>query len=964
MDTRHSPLPATGFLRAILATLAVMALVLPLSARAAVRSPLDTVQAPQAWATLFQDDFEDGNADDWQVDRGWQVDLEGGNHVLSGQGHQTSAVLTPGHDWADYSFRTRIKLLDNAAHYSEAQLSYRASINGRYVVWFWSGGLGIGKDSQGTGQELAGDHVPHSFDTWYDLEIVGVEGHIEAYVDGALRLEATDSDPLRHGRVVLSVVDDSHVQFDDILVVGEPPPPAPPGHAWTRTGGPSGGLGYDVRIDPTDKNVMFVTDNPTGVNKSYDGGSTWVQRNEGISTRAGPSLDGIPVFCLTIDPNDPGIVWAGTQYARGIYKSTDGGETWTRKDNGVTEGNEISVRNFGVRPGNSDVVFAGAEITTFVLGIEFDKARGKIYKTEDGGENWRSVWEGDSLVRFVLFDPTNPSVLYASTGIFDREAANDVGVGVLKSTDGGENWFTINNGIPDSEGNRFVGFLEMHPTNPQVLFAATGMGPRPGGVYRTIDGGANWLKTLSGDVFTIVTISPSNPDVVYAGSGAAFYRSDDGGDTWQRFSKQNPGYFWGPPGVNAGFPISAVVDPDDPYTVFANNYNGGNFKSTDGGETWVNASEGYTGAHLHDIAIDADHPAIVYTLGRSGPFRSTTAGAHWAGIAFAPAIESEWLAVAVHPVDRRQVLISDEFSGLLWKSTDGGNTWRTVFNHPDAGDPCALVECRHGFRSIAYAPSNPDVVYAGMSRSRRTVENGEFPGPSFGMYRSTDGGENWGEINTGLATSLINIHRIAVHPTDPDVVYVGTWKDGVFKTTDGGQSWALKNNGLISADVRSLAIDPQNPQVVFAGLGEGAGVYKSTDGGESWGAVNTGLKLVCPSNLLPIGRVEQGLSLDDPPRLGSGADYYSVPWTWIWEIVIDPTDSQTVYAADHHAGVYLSTDGGASWLPINEGLSTRAVTAMAISSDGEVVYAATEGEGVFRLGTVAFDLIYLPLVLR
>ena len=956
--------PARRLLRAILSTCFVALLLLPLEARTVLPAPVQVDQSPQAWTTLFADDFEDGDANDWQVNTGWEVEMEGSNHVLSGAGY-TSAILTTGHDWADYSFKTRIKLIDNEAHYGETQLSYRRSDIGRYVVCFWTGGLVLGKERLGTGYELASDAVPHNFGTWYDLEIVGVQGHIQVYVNGTLRLEYTDGDPLRHGRIALSVVDDSHVHFDDIRIVGEPPPTPPPGYTWTRTGGPSGGLGYDVRIHPTDKNIMFVTDNPSGVNKSYDAGTTWVQRNEGIASRTGPSWDGFPVFCLTIDPNDPNIVWVGTQFARGIYKSTDGGETWTRKDNGVTEGNEISIRNFGVRPGNSDVVFAGVEISTGILGIEFDKTRGKIYKTEDGGENWRCVWEGDNLVRFVLFDPTNPNVLYASTGIFDREAANDVGVGILKSIDGGATWFPINNGIPDSEGNRFVGFLEMHPTNPQVLFAASGNNVKgPGGIFRTTDGGANWQKVLSGEVLTVVTISPSNPNVVYAGSGSSFFRSDDGGNTWQRFYKQDVGYFWGPPGVNAGFPISAVVDLDDPYTVFANNYNGGNFKSTDGGETWVDASEGYTGAHLHDIAIDADHPAIVYTVGRSGPFRSYRGGEDWTGIAFAPAIESEWYAVALHPADRRQVLISDEFNGLLWKSTDGGNTWRTIFNHPDAGDPCPLVECRHGFRAIAYAPSNPNIVYAGMSRSRRTVENGEFPGPSFGMFKSTDGGETWAEINTDLETSLINIHRIAVHPTDSNVVYIGTWKDGVFKTTDGGQSWVLKNNGLVSADVRSLAIDPANPQVIYAGLGEGAGVFKSTDGGGLWEAINTGLNIECPSYLLPIGRAQQGMSVEPPPRRAVGADYYPVPWTSIWDIVIDPTDSQTLYAADHHSGVYLSTDGGATWVPINEGLSTRAVTALAISSDGKMLYAATEGEGVFRLGEIALVLIYLPLVLR
>jgi len=958
----HPLNPARPFLQAILPAFVVL-LLLPLSAGTTVPAPVQTGQAPHAWTTLFQDDFEDGDANDWQLNTGWEIELEGSNHVLSGAGY-TSAILTTGHEWADYRFKTRIKLVDNQAHYGETQLSYRRSDIGRYVVCFWTGGLVLIKERAGTGHELAGDAVPHSFGTWYDLEIVGVQGHIQVYVDDALRLEVTDSDPLQHGRIALSVVDDSHVHFDDVQVVGEPPPTPPPGYTWARTGGPSGGLGYDVRIDPTDKNIMFVTDNPSGVNKSYDAGATWVQRNEGIATRSGPSWDGVPVFSLTIDPNDPDIVWAGTQFARGIFKSTDGGEIWTRKDNGITEGNEISIRNFGIRPGNSDVVFAGVEISTGIQGIEFEKTRGKIYKTEDGGENWRCVWEGDNLARFVLFDPTNPNVLYASTGIFDREAYNDVGVGVLKSTDGGETWFPINNGIPDSEGNRFVGFLEMHPTNPQILFAASGMGSRPGGIFRTTDGGVHWQKVLPGEVKTVVTISPSNPNVVYAGSETSFFRSDDGGNTWQRFYKQDVGYFWGPPGVNAGFPISAVVDPDDPYTVFANNYNGGNFKSTDGGQAWADASEGYTGAHLHDIVIDVDHPAIVYTVGRSGPFRSYRGGEEWTGLAFPPAIGSEWYAVALHPADRRQVLISDEFNGLLWKSTDGGNTWRTVFNHPDAGDPCSLIECRHGFKAIAYAPSAPNIVYAGMRMHRGAID-GAYPArPSLGMFKSNDGGETWGEINTGLETPLINIHRIAVHPTNPDVVYIGTWKDGVFKTTDGGQSWALKNDGLVSADVHSLAIDPANPQVLYAGLGEGAGVFKSTDGGELWGAINTGLELVCPSYLLPIGRVQQGISMEQPPRRAVGADYYPVPWTSIWDIVVDPTDSQTLYAADHHSGVYLSTDGGATWVPINEGLSTRAVTAMAISSDGMVLYAATEGEGVFRLGEIALDLIYLPLVLR
>jgi photosystem II stability/assembly factor-like uncharacterized protein len=753
--------------------------------------------------------------------------------------------------------------------------------------------------------------------------------------------------------------------IDDILVLGEAPPSPPLGYTWVRTGGPSGGLGYDVRIHPDQKNTMYITDNPTGVNKSLDGGATWIPKNSGITIRTGPSLDGIPIFSLTIDPNNPNILWAGTQNARGVYKSTDGGETWVKKDNGVTEGSEISFRNFGVHPQDTNIVLAGAEISTGVLGQEFDKTKGKIYKTIDGGQNWRSVWEGDNLVRFILFNPTDPAVLYASTGIFDREAFNTEGVGILKSSDGGESWFPVNNGIPNNKGNRFLGFLEMHPTNPQILFAASGNNAKgQGGIFRTRDGGGYWQQVLSGDNFTIVTFSPSNPQVVYAGSAAAFYRSDDGGDNWQRFSKPGEGC-WGPPGLRPGVPISAVVDPQDPKVIFANNYGGGNFKSTDGAQTWVNSSKGYTGAHLHDIAVSPQNAAVVYTIGRSGPFRSLNKGDNWAGLTYGPVVFAEWNSVVLDPVDPQQVLISDEHNGAILRSTDGGFNWTLVFRHPlvYAGDPTN----RHGFKAMAFSPSNPSIVYAGMRKERRAID-GDMPlGPSYGMYKSTDSGRTWNPINNGLGTSLINIHTVSIHPSNSDIVYIGTWRDGVFKTSNGGMQWEPLNNGLQSTDVRALAIDPQNPQVLYAGLGEGAGIFKSTNGGEQWGAINTGIQLQCPSSLMPVGKAIPGISLNTFQRINQGIDYYLVPWTSVWDIAVDPSNPQTLYAADHQSGVYLSPDGGSNWVPINEGLSTKAVTALALSANGKIVYAATEGGGVFRLQTPGYcDIydVYLPIVLK
>ena len=130
------------------------------------------------------------------------------------------------------------------------------------------------------------------------------------------------------------------------------------------TGGPVGGLGYDVRMDPTNPDVMYVTDALTGVFKSTDGGASWIPKNKGITTRMGPSGDAIPVFSLTIDPNDTSRLWAGTQYNSNAYLSEDSGETWTAYNNGILE-EFLSIRGFSIEPGNSDVVYLAAEVSSW-----------------------------------------------------------------------------------------------------------------------------------------------------------------------------------------------------------------------------------------------------------------------------------------------------------------------------------------------------------------------------------------------------------------------------------------------------------------------------------------------------------------------------------------------------------------------------------------------------------------------
>ena len=168
----------------------------------------------------------------------------------------------------------------------------------------------------------------------------------------------------------------------------------------------------------------------------------------------------------------------------------------------------FSFRGITVDPYNSNIVYAACEINSLrwygdlLTGYEFDKTMGAVYKTEDGGDSWYEIWYGDNLARYIWIDPLDTQVLYVSTGIFDREAANSDtttndpgGVGILKSFDGGLHWEEKNNGLT----NLYIGSLFMHPKDPDILLAGAdnasyGQGV---GVFRTTDGGDNWTKVLA-----------------------------------------------------------------------------------------------------------------------------------------------------------------------------------------------------------------------------------------------------------------------------------------------------------------------------------------------------------------------------------------------------------------------------------------------------------------------------------
>ena len=867
------------------------------------------VQATTVGQTiLYQENFEDTSATWWNTVQKFKIVSEGSNRILQGTGY---TVVGLGERGDDYRFSVLVKLMSGSLH-----LVYRQSNSGRYALEVFQNLITLTRNSwpENVRIQLAQANLSIGFNAWHLFKIEGVGDLIKVYVDNNLYITYKDPAPLLFGTIGLEVLDNSTAYFDDIIVVTDKTIPKQ-GSDWVRTGGPLGGIGYDVRIDPTDPNIIYVTDQWAGVHKSYDGAKTWYPKNEGITSRFGSTGDAIPIFSLTVDPNDPNIVWCGTLGMTGVYRSIDKGEHWQLKVNGIPSTARLTFRSFTIQPGNSSVVYCGTEWT--LSGNEIpagqkSASRGKIYKTTNGGDSWNEVLDSDALVRTIIIDPTNTNIVYAATGIFDRDDVHEEGI--WKSTDAGKTWFHINNGVT----NLTVGDIEMDPNSSSVLFASAGRlngfgggsDAETGEILRTTNGGQSWTRQYGGYPslpFIYVKIDDANTNVVYASaSDRGFFKSTDKGTSWFQTT-------YNPPYINPGHIISIATCKSKPNWLITNSYGGGVFISEDGAKSWSAASKGYTGCEVTDIAVAYDDPLKTVAVARSSVFKSTDGGDNWFGIGAmgmrfnnVPNGPLEMRSVAIHPLNSN-VMVSTDAGDRIFKTTDGGVNWRTVFQLP--GDE---------IRTIVYAPSNPTILYAGCMIPGGYQIDRPFPFdptlPSSGVLKSTDGGETWQYANNGLESTTKNINHIAVHPTNPDTVYLGELNSGVYKSVDGGRSWVKSSTGITVPDIRAVAIDYSNPRVVYAGSQRG-GIYKSTNSGQDWQLINYGM---------------------DPEAA-------------IRSIVVDPTNAQTVYAGDWVSGVYRSLDAGKSWYHINAGLRTRAVQKLAISKDGNFLYAGTQGEGVYRL---------------
>ena len=698
--------------------------------------------------------------------------------------------------------------------------------------------------------------------------------------------------------------------------------------SWQKLNGPFGGQGYTIRFSPDNANKIIVTDSFAGIHVSGDSGLTWAESVEGIDSRTGKSGDAIPVFVTTIDPNDSNRIWCGVRGTMGVFLSTDGGMSWTRKDNGLPEGENVEIRGLAVKPNDPNTIFAAGDLEEIgpFMG-QFQRTEGIVYRTTDGGENWTQVLAGGNLFKDIIIDPNNPETVYVASGFFDRQQLEKL-EGVYKSTDGGNTWIQINNGIR----NLYVTTLKFDPTNPNTIWGTTGMIPQfgtdvesgDGGIIVTKDGGMSWQETKRGrnngnpQLFSALGLSKKNPNKVYAGAFGIFVSSKDSGMTWTETG-------FGPLASNAGHPIDIEVDPNDENVVFVDSYIGGVFKSTDGGKNWVTNAFGYSGAETRGVAVSPDGQTV-FATSRSGVFLSKDKGVNWLPVGLGDVGLDELQAIAPHPSDNNKILLGDSQNSMssIFLSTDGGMVWKTVLMV--LGDDFPVVAAATDltgtvvFTDIEWAKSNPNIAFA--SCVKQSLAHDFVDSIGWGTFKSTDGGMSWVNKQNGIP-GFKNTWSIDIDPTSENIVYAATNDSGVVKTTDGGENWTQTNNGF--GDVtsfHSVSVYPANTQVILAGSADGQ-IFRSEDTGVSWRVV---LDVVRP---------------DDN----------------IVSIVFNPIAStHQVYAASNATGFYVSNNDGNTWSQYNNGLSTREVQSLAVTSDGSALYAATNGGGIFRLALSGDDL--------
>ena len=650
--------------------------------------------------------------------------------------------------------------------------------------------------------------------------------------------------------------------------------------------GPAGMSGRITAIDAVERNsnIIYIGSASGGVWKSMNGGTTWDPIFDDQKT--------LSIGAVKINQNNPDEIWVGTgegnprnshNSGRGVFKSIDGGKTWT--DMGLE--NTRTIHRIIINPQNSNEVYVGA--TGSAWGPSKDRG---VFKTVDGGKTWKNVlYVNDRTgIADMVQDPNNPNKIIAAMWEYGRTPwdfnSGGEGSGMYITYDGGNNWkrLTDEEGMPKGNLGR-IG-IAIAPSKPNIVYAL--IEAEENGFYKSTDGGENWVLISTEDIgnrpfyYSEIYVDPSNENRIF-NLWSYVSKSEDGGKTFETImdygNSVHPDHhaFW--------------IDPNNP-SYMINGNDGGLNISRDGGDNWRFVHNIPVGQFYH-VSVDNDYPYNVY-----GGMQDNGS---WVGPGFAlksgGVTEADWqelyfgdgFDVAALPYNNRYgyamsqggnigkwdketgntefikpnvadslnqrfnwnaPLALDPFneSGLYYGSqyvhysADEGRSWKTLSGDLTTNNPDKLHQDKSGgltidatnaenhctLISIAPSPHDKDVVWVGSDDGR--------------LHITKDGGDSWIELSSRLPGVPKNawIPQIEVSKINKGEAFIvvnnfrqDDWSAYLYHTIDHGATFTrIVNDNNVKSFVCSIVQDPKEENLLF--LGTDGGLYVSFDKGRNW----------------------------------------------------------------------------------------------------------------------------------
>ncbi len=645
----------------------------------------------------------------------------------------------------------------------------------------------------------------------------------------------------------------------------------PPVDAFQVTG-PGGGDILAFVVDPSSPQTMYASIFDSGIFKSIDGGATW--KDLSTTYPATPNLAYGLVYGLAVSARSGTVysMFASSSGATGdqVYKSSDGGASWSLVASLPASSSNL-VTAMSLDPLNDSTLYV-------------QDSKDNFFVSRDAGSTWSALTVPTTCGGTITADIATEGKLFFGTCS-----------GLYASNDGGSTWTFLN--IVDTYGGVSIGSIVQAPSNPSRLY--TNAFP---GIWKSPDGGKTWSLILSGYSIGGLIVEPANADQLFVWGSEFSYgtlqgihglvKTTDGGKTWAQicYPKIDPDFsthYY--PWVGALNLVS--TSPDVFIGVAADHLWRMNMANNSIQET----DSGFTGNFGLQVAVDPSQPSTLYLAASNGGgiSKSSDAGKTWTTL-----LNADASAVAVDPFNSNHLLAS---IGLFdpWQSTnsplqashDAGATWQ------DAPTPAC------GPSQIVFDPKSSGTLYMVCGSS--------------GVAKSIDGGQTWNYVNSGLNPSSTFIRIMAISPANSQALIAGTAK-GIFKSSDGGATWTQKNSSLAPI---SIAFDPNNPNVVYAG---GNQLVKSIDGGDSWTSVDLG-----QSNIVSV------------------------------TVAVDPKVANTLFAvatagADIPASqVGWSPDAGTTWFWLDNGLKD-------ILLGGNVASIAGPVNFLPAIAKTSPEILYLP----